>query len=101
MTKMIIVASQDVLRERFRNLGGDWLAEKLTPKFADRAGKRLVDPEGVNLAVELALYDVSADLPLPAAAALAMHRENIRAALATAHESAPSDLASQTKESIP
>jgi hypothetical protein len=79
---MITVADQDTLRERFKAIGGDWLAEKLTPKFAARAGRELVAPEGVNLAVDCALYDICQGLPAPTVAALRMSRDAIRAALA-------------------
>jgi hypothetical protein len=78
----MIVADQDSLRERFRRIGGDWLAEKLTPKFAARAGTELVEPEGVNLAVALALHDACEGMPPAAAFALQMQAEDIAAALA-------------------
>jgi hypothetical protein len=78
----MIVADVETLAARFRVIGGDWLAQKLTPCFAARAGTELVEPEGVSLAVDLALYDVSDGLPLPAAAAIRMHRTAIIEAMA-------------------
>lgn len=77
----MIVADQDTLRARFRRIGGDWLAEKLAPHFAGRAGEELAEPEGVNLAVELALHEVCAGLPEPAMISLHMRREDIAKAL--------------------
>jgi hypothetical protein len=79
---MITVADQDTLRARFEAIGGDWLAEKLTPKFATRAGTEFAAPEGVNMAVELALHAICDGLPAPTVAALRMSRDDIRAALA-------------------
>lgn len=79
----MIVADQATLTERFREIGGDWLAERLAPKFAHRAGRELTEPEGVDLAVELAFFDLcEGGMPEPAMIALSMHKDAVKRALA-------------------
>lgn len=77
----MVVADQDTLRERFRAIGGDWLAKKLTPMFAERAGKNLIEPHGVDNAVELALHEVLDGTPQSVAIAIQMAKDDIKQAL--------------------
>lgn len=75
---MITLADQATLTKRLEDQGHHWLAEKLPSKLP--CGRQMAD-SGVDMALELALYDLSADIPTPAAATLGMLRDQIRALL--------------------
>lgn len=70
------VADKTTLRARLKDLGGEWLANKMTPRLAEYSGVEL-EPEGANLVVHTALIDICEGLPVPAATSVMMQRDKI------------------------